>query len=310
MVMNKKDVGAMRTRIGILAVSALILLVLTLVLAPCTLGATELRIAGLNDNYVGREVTVSGVVIELANNVEPSSDVDKGIQTFEPGGTGVLTLADDFELKDKVLVSCDPRLLKEFYKGQRLMITGIYAGKVGERDGYGLIYADRIIEDISLVYTRVTVKELKDFPEYYLDQSVSLKGDLTRIMFAAGETELEINDGTGKLAVDYNAELKNVSIGDEVLVEGKFAHNKLFAFTVTLLNPEPAVTPAPSPTPTPAPTPAPTPVPTAEPTPAPEEGERGFSWLLTWIVVGVVAVVVVILFIRVREILLLRRYSK
>lgn len=297
----------MRTRSEILAVSVLTLLVLMAALVPCTTGATELRIGNLNDNYVGREVTVSGVVIEIASNVEPSPDENTGIQTFEPGSTGVLTLADDFELEDKVLVSCDPRLLRKFYKGQRLMITGIYAGEVGDR---GLIYADRIIEDVSLVYTRVTVKELKDFPEYYLDQSVSLEGDVTRIMFTTGETELEINDGTGKLAVDYNAELKNVSIGDEVLVEGKFAHNKLFAFTVTLLNPEPAVTPAPSPTATPAPTPAPTPVPTAEPTPAPEEGERGLSWLLTWLIVGVVAVVVVILFIRVREILLLRRYSK
>jgi len=299
----------MRTRNGILAVAALTLLVLTLALVPCTTGATELRIASLNDNYVGRAVTVSGVVIEIASNVEPSSDVDEGIQTFEPGSTGVLTLADDFELEDQVLVSCDPRLLREFYKGQRLMITGIYAGKVGDR---GLIYADRVIEDVSLVYTRVTVQELKEFPEYYLDQSVSLEGDITRIVLAAGETELEINDGTGKLTVDYSAELRNVSIGDAVLVEGKFDHNKLFAFTVTQLNPEPAVTPAPSPTvtPTPAPTPAPTPVPTAEPTPAPEEGGRGLSWLLTWLIVGVVAVVVVILFIKVREMLLLRRYSK
>jgi hypothetical protein len=299
----------MITRNGILVVSALTVLVLTLVLAPCTTGAMELRIASLNDNYVGRAVTVSGVVIEIANTVEPSSEVDEGIQTFEPGSTGVLTLADDFELEDQVLVSCDPRLLREFYKGQRLMITGIYAGKVGDR---GLIYADRVIEDVSLVYTRVTVKELKEFPEYYLDQSVSLEGDVTRIMLTEGDTELEINDGTGKLAVDYNAELRNVSIGDEVLVEGKFAYNKLFAFTVTLVNPEPAVTPAPSPTltPTPAPTPAPTPVPTAEPTPAPEEGWRGLSWLLTWLIVGVVAVVVVFLVIKVRERLLLRRYSK
>jgi hypothetical protein len=299
----------MITRNGMLVVSALTVLVLTLVLAPCTTGAMELRIASLNDNYVGRAVTVSGVVIEIANTVEPSSEVDEGIQTFEPGSTGVLTLADDFELEDQVLVSCDPRLLREFYKGQRLMITGIYAGKVGDR---GLIYADRVIEDVSLVYTRVTVKELKEFPEYYLDQSVSLEGDVTRIMLTEGDTELEINDGTGKLAVDYNAELRNVSIGDEVLVEGKFAYNKLFAFTVTLVNPEPAVTPAPSPTltPTPAPTPAPTPVPTAEPTPAPEEGWRGLSWLLTWLIVGVVAVVVVFLVIKVRERLLLRRYSK
>jgi hypothetical protein len=305
----------MITRNGILVVSALTVLVLTLVLAPCTTGAMELRIASLNDNYVGRAVTVSGVVIEIANTVEPSSEVDEGIQTFEPGSTGVLTLADDFELEDQVLVSCDPRLLREFYKGQRLMITGIYTGKVGETGDpgdRGLIYADRVIEDVSLVYTRVTVKELKEFPEYYLDQSVSLEGDVTRIMLTEGDTELEINDGTGKLAVDYNAELRNVSIGDEVLVEGKFAYNKLFAFTVTLLNPEPAVTPAPSPTltPTPAPTPAPTPVPTAEPTPAPEEGWRGLSWLLTWLIVGVVAVVVVFLVIKVRERLLLRRYSK
>jgi hypothetical protein len=299
----------MRIRSGILAVSALTLLVLMAALVSCTIGATELRIANLNDNYVGRAVTVSGVVMEIGNNVEPSSEVDEGIQTFEPGGTGVLTLADDFELEDQVLVSCDPRLLREFYKGQRLMITGIYAGKVGDR---GLIYADRVIEDVSLVYTRVTVKELKEFPEYYLDQSVSLQGAVTRIMLTEGDTELEINDGTGELAIDYNAELKNVSIGDDVFVEGKFAHNKLFAFTVTLLNPEPAVTPAPSPTATPVPTatPAPTPVPTAEPAPAPEGGWRGISWLFILLIVGVVAVAAVILFIRVRQILLLRRYSK
>ena len=299
----------MITRSGILAVSALTLLILMLALAPCTTGATELRISSLNDNYVGKAVTVSGVIIELANNVEPSSEVDEGIQTFEPGGTGVLTLADDFELEDQVLVSCDPRLLREFYKGQRVMITGIYAGKVGDR---GLIWADRVIEDVSLVYTRVAVQELKEFPEYYLDRSVSLEGAVTRMVFTAGETELELDDGTGKLAVDYNAELRNVSIGDEVIIEGKFAHNKLFAFSVTPITPEPVVTPAPSPTvtPTPAPTPTPTPVPTAEPTPGSEEGGRGLSWLLTWLIVGAVAVIVVILVIKVREILLLRRYSK
>ncbi|MBN1455309.1 MAG: hypothetical protein JW945_03530 [Methanomicrobia archaeon] len=301
----------MRTKNGILAASALILLVLMLSLAPCTTGATELRISSLNDNYVGRAVTVSGVVIEIANNLEPSPEVDEGIQTFEPGGTGVLTLADDFELEDQVFVSCDPRLLSEFYKGQRVLVTGIYAGKVGDR---GLIYADRVIEDLSLIYTRVTVQELKEFPGYYLDQSVSLEGAVTRIVLTAGETEFELDDGTGKLAVDYNAVLRNLSIGDDVLVEGKFAHNKLFAFTISVVNPEPVVTPAPSATatPTPAPTPAPTatPVPTAEPTPAPEEGGRGLSWLLTWLIVGVVAVVMVILVIKVREILLLRRYGK
>ncbi|MGC9444228.1 MAG: hypothetical protein ACP5E9_04775 [Candidatus Methanospirareceae archaeon] len=302
----------MRVRNGILAVFALTLLVLMLALAPCTTGATELRISSLNENYVGREVTVSGVVIEIATNIEPSSNVSEGIQTFEPGGTGVLTLADDFDLEDQVLVICDPRLLREFYKGQRVLITGIYAGgKVSDPDDpgdRGLIYADRVIEDVSLVYTRVTVQELKEFPGYYLDQSVSLEGDVTRLVLAAGETELELDDGTGTLAVAYNAELKNISIGDSVLVEGKFGRNKLFAFTVTLLTPEPVVTPVPSPTVTP--TPAPTPVPTAEPTPAPEEGGRGLSWLLIWLIVGVVAVVVVILVIKVREMLLLRRYSK
>ncbi len=315
-LIDKKDTGAMRTRNGILAAVVLTTLVLTLALAPCT-GAAELRISSLNDNYVGRAVTVSGAIIEIANNVEPSPEVDEGIQTFEPGSTGVLILADDFELEDQVLVSCDPRLLGKFYKGQRVMIAGTYAGKVGDR---GLIYADRVIEDVSLIYTRVTAKALKEFPEYYLDQSLRLEGNVTRIVLTAGETELKIDDGTGTLAVAHSAELRNVSIGDGVLVEGKFSHNKLFAFTVTLLSSEPAATPEPSPTEVPTPTPTPTPTsspastpePTAEPNPASEEGEEdgGLSWLIILPIVAVAVVVGVILVIKVREMLLLKRYGK
>ena len=283
----------------VLPVVAVTVLILT-VASPLIL-AEEIRIDSIGDQYIGREVTVSGVIIAIASNVEPSKEVSVGIQTFEPGDTGVITIDDG---TDSIQVSCAPMLLSTFYKGQRVLVSGIYAGK-------DLIYADTVSVDAEVGYRDVTIKELKDAPTYYYAQSVRIEGVIRRIELTAGQTELEVDDGTGTLAVEHRAELKNVSVGDQVGVEGKFYRNKLFAFTVSTAAAEPEVTPEPSPTPSPTPTPTPTatPSPTAPPAPEPEE-KRGMPIYLSAIIIAGVAIIGSLLALKVRELLILRRYGK
>ena len=132
-------------------------------------------------------------------------------------------------------------------------------------------------------------------------------------MLTAGKTELEVEDDTGTLTVDYGAELKNVSVGDEVGVEGKFYRNKLFAFTVSTAAAEPEVTPEPSPTPSPTSTPTPTPTPTATPNPTatPQPAAKlGMPIYLSAIIIAGVAIIGSLLALKVRELLILRRYGK
>jgi len=292
----------MRRTGNILSVAAVTVLILT-VASPLIL-AEEIRIDSLGTSQIGKEVTISGVVIAIASNVEPSKEVSVGIQTFEPGDTGVITIDDG---TDSIQVSCAPALLSTFYKGQRVLVSGIYAGM-------GLIHADTVSVDAEVGYRDVTIKELKDFPGYYFDQSVRIRrGAITRIVLTAGKTELEVEDDTGTLTVDYGAELKNVSVGDEVGVEGKFYRNKLFAFTVSTAAAEPEVTPEPSPTPSPTSTPTPTPTPTATPNPTatPQPAAKlGMPIYLSAIIIAGVAIIGSLLALKVRELLILRRYGK
>lgn len=292
------------------AVSVLVvmaLFILTVVVLPLNASADEIRIDSIGDKHIGKEVTVSGIIIAISNNVEPSKEKDSGIQTFEPGDAGILTIDDG---TGTILISSDPRLVEEFYKGQRVMVTGIYAGKVGDN---GLIYGDTVSADVALGYTDVTVKELKDFPEYYYARSVRIQGNVKRMEFTRNETELMVDDQTGAMAVEYNAGLENIKIGDEVIVEGKFYRNKIYAFTIRAPVSEPEVTPEPSPSPTPTPTPTPalTPVPTSTTSPTSEdEEEGGLPIYLIVAIIAIVAIVGVILFFRVRDWLMIRRYGK
>jgi cytochrome c-type biogenesis protein CcmE len=273
--------------------------VLILTVASPLITAEEIRIDSIGDQLIGREVTVSGVIIAIASNVEPSKETTVGIQTFEPGDTGVITIDDG---TDSIQVSCDPRLLEKFYKGQRVLVSGIYAGK-------DLIYADTVSVDAEVGYRDVTIKELKDTPTYYYAQSVRIQGIIRRIVLTAGQTELELDDGTGTLPVEYRVELKNISVGDEAVVEGKFYRNKLFAFTVSTAAATPEVTPEPSPTPSPTPTPTATPNPTASPTPEPPAKLGMPIYLYVILIVGV-AIIGSLFALKVRELLILRRYGK
>jgi cytochrome c-type biogenesis protein CcmE len=297
----------METKTGIVSVVVMALFILTIVAMPLNASADEIRIDSIGDTHIGKEVTVSGIIIAISNNVEPSKEKDAGIQTFEPGDAGILTIDDG---TGTILVNSDPRLVEEFYKGQRVMVTGIYAGKVGDN---GLIYADTVSADVALGYTDVTVKELKDFPEYYYARSVRLQGNVARMEFTRNETELTVDDQTGAMDVEYRAELETITVGDEVVVEGKFYRNKIYAFTIRAPVSEPAVTPepSPSPTPTPAPTPTPvlTPVPTSPTSPTSEEAGDLPIYLIVAII-AIVAIVGVILFFRLKDWLMIRRYGK
>jgi DNA/RNA endonuclease YhcR with UshA esterase domain len=295
----------MKAKNCVVSVMVAILLVLAMVTLTPGVGADEIRIDSIGDKHIGNEVTVSGVIIAISNNIEPSKEEMVGIQTFEPGDTGILTIDDG---TGTILVSSDPRLVDEFYKGQRVMVTGLYAGKVGDTR---LIYADTVDPDVWIGYTDVTVKELKDFPEYYNWRSVRLQGNVTRLEFTRNETELTVDDQTGTMDVEYSAELKGITVGDEVVVEGKFYRNKIYAFTIRAPGSEPEVTPAPSPspTPTPAPTPVVTPVPTSPPSPTSEEAGDLPIYLIVAII-AIVAVVGVFLFFKVRDWLMIRRYGK
>lgn len=301
----------MKTKTAIASVIVTAFFILTLATpfnadAAVAAVADEIRISSIDDSYIGKKVTVSGVIVAISSNIEPSPSTDNGIQTYEPGDTGVLTLDDR---TDTIFVSCDPRLLEELYKGQRVMVTGIYAGK-------DIIYADTVDDDVAIGYTDVTVKELTDFPQYYFDDQVRIKGNVTRLEITSGETELEIDDHTGTMDVKYRAEIEDIKIGDEVVVEGKFYRNKIYAFAVKAQKqePEPEETPGPGPSPTPIPSPSPTPTPTNETTPTtsptPVEEEEGMSPYLIVIIIAVVAVAGVFIAFKVREWRMLKRYGK
>lgn len=277
--------------------------VLILTVASPLIMAAEIRIDSISAQHIGREVTVSGVIIAIASNIEPSKETTVGIQTHEPGDTGVITIDDG---TGTIKVVCAPALISTFYQGQRVQVSGIYSGK-------GIIYADTVSVDADIGYRDVTIKELKDAPTYYYAQSVRITGTIKRIVLSAGQTELEVEDGTGTLTVDYRTELKNIAVGDEVAVEGKFYRNKLFAFTVSTTAAVPAVTPEPSPTPTPTPAPTPTPTaprpPTAAPTPEPPARSSMPIYLYVILIAGV-AIIGSLLALKVREFLILRRYGK
>ena len=297
----------METKSSAVSVIVAIVFILTVVALPLNVNAEEIRIDSIGNTHIGKEVTVSGIIIAISSNFEPSTSEDEGIQTFEPGDTGVLTIDDG---TGTIFVSCGPELLEEFYEGQRVMVTGIYAGEI---DNKGLLYASTVSADLTLGYTDITVKELTDCPGYYYAHSVRIQGDVTRLELTSGETELEIDDKTGTLDVEYRAELEDITIGDKVIVEGKFYHNKIYAFTVRAPMPEPA----PTPTPTPAPTPTPTPTPitnqssTATTSTMPVEAEEeGMPLYLIVAIIAGVAVVGVVLSVKVREWLMFRRYGE
>ncbi|MDI6810626.1 MAG: hypothetical protein QMD80_02960 [archaeon] len=295
----------MKTKNGIVHLIVVTFFILTVVALPLKVSAVEIRISSIDDSYIGKEVTVSGVIVAISSNIEPSTSTEVGIQTYEPGDTGILTIDDG---TDRIFVSSDPRLLEKFYKGQRVIVTGIYAGKGGIAEGKGIIYADSVSPSVAPGYKDVTVKELKDFPAYYYADSVRIQGNVTRIEITPGKTELVIDDNTGTMDVRYGAEMEDIRIGDEVIVEGRFYRTTIYAFTVKAPMPEPEVTPEPSPSPTSPPAPSPTVTPSPSPTPIVEEGSMPLYLIL--LVIALVAVAGVFIAFRVRDWLMIRRYAK
>ena len=254
-----------------------------------------------DDTHIGKEVTVSGVVVTISSNIDPAS-----ILIHEPGDTSILMIDDG---TGRMLVSSDPRLLEEFHKGQRITVTGLYAGEK-------LIYADRFSSFVQRGYRDITIAELNGFPEYYYGDSVRIEGKVARMEFSSEKTDLTIDDDAETMDVEYRGELVNIRINDDVVVEGKFYRSWIYAFTVMLktnqtasnqsITPESELEGAGEPHPTVAPDSS------IIGTPAPAKTVKIFtSPLFIGLVILSVAVVVgIYISIKVREWLMLKRYMK
>lgn len=276
----------MKSRLSIVAVvfvAVIVIVFLAAVVMP-VVAAEITRISNIDDSYIGKEVTVSGVIVTLSNNIPETGT----IQTYDPGGISVLKVDDG---SGTLLVSSDPRLLGDVYEDMWVMATGLYAGE-------GIIYADMVGEDIARLYIiDITVKALQEFQEYYYDDPVRIRGNITRIEQTAGKTKLVIDDHTGEMAVTYNAEIADIMIGDTVIVEGKCYRNMIGATAVAVLRPEPEATPSP----TPIPSVTPTPTLPHTPTPMAAGGKGALPPYLIVIIIAAVAVAGVLIGFKVKE---------
>jgi DNA/RNA endonuclease YhcR with UshA esterase domain len=274
----------MKSRSSIVAVVFVAVIVSLAAVVMPVVAAEITRISNIDDSYIGKEVTVSGVIVTLSNNIPETGT----IQTYDPGGISVLKVDDG---SGTLFVSSDPRLLGAVYEDMWVMATGLYAGE-------GIIYADIVGEDITRLYIiDITVKALQEFQEYYYDDPVRIRGNITRIEQTAGKTELVIDDHTGEMTVTYNAEIVDIMIGDTVIVEGKFYRNMIGATAVTVQRPEPEATPSPTPIPsvTPTPTLPHTPMPMAS------GGKGALPPYLIVIIIAAVAVAGVLIGFKVKE---------
>ncbi len=274
----------MKSRLSIVAVIFVAVIVSLAAVVMPVVAAEITRISNIDDSYIGKEVTVSGVIVTLSNNIPETGT----IQTYDPGGISVLKVDDG---SGTLLVSSDPRLLGAVYEDMWVMATGLYAGE-------GIIYADMVGEDIARLYIiDITVKALQEFQEYYYDDPVRIRGNITRIEQTAGKTKLVIDDHTGEMAVTYNAEIADIMIGDTVIVEGKCYRNMIGATAVTVQRPEPEATPSP----TPIPSVTPTPTLPHTPTPMAAGGKGALPPYLIVIIIAAVAVAGVLIGFKVKE---------
>ena len=279
----------MKSRASLEAVVFVAVIVfLTAVVMP-VVAAEITRISNIDDSYIGKEVTVSGVIVTLSNNIPETGT----IQTYDPGGISVLKLDDG---SGTLFVSSDPRLLDNVYEDMWVMATGLYAGD-------GILYADMVGEEIAHLYiVDITVNALQEFPEYYYNVPVRISGNITRIEQTAGKTELVIDDLTGEMAVTYNAAIADIMIGDEVIVEGKFYRNMIGATAVAVQRPEPEATPSPTPMPSATPTLSVAPTLPLTHMPADASGKKGALPLyLIVIIIAAVAVAGVLIGFKVKE---------
>ena len=280
---------------------ALVMIIAMPMLTPVVAAADIIPISSIKDDtHIGKEVTVSGVVVTISSNTDPAS-----ILIHEPGDTSILTIDDG---SGTISVSSDPRLFK-FHEGERITVMGLYAGG-------NLIYADRLSKSIERGYKDITVAELEECRECYYDASVRIKGKVARIELSSEKTELAIDDDTGTMDVEYRGELVNIRINDDVVVEGKFYRSWIYAFTVERITNQTVSNQ--SITPESESEGAGEPLPTVAPgapiikTPAPAKTVKIFtSPLFIGLVILSVAVVVgIFISIKVREWLMLKRYMK
>lgn len=282
---------------------AIVVIVIIAMLMPIA-NADEIRITSIDDSYINKEVTVSGVVVSIS---------------YESGHKRILTIDDG---SGTISVYADPRLFGDFYGSERITVKGIYVGG-------NMVYADLIYSSVERGYKDVTIAELKEFPEYYYGDSVRIKGKVDRIVLIPEKTELTIDDDTGEIRVVLSGvEMEDLKIGDEVIVEGKYYKSVISAFTIKVERPEQELNqtvPNQSVTPTPAPEEGthPTTVPGQSPGPQTETPESTpakpgilSSVLLKsipfYLLLIVVSAAILGIFLRptVEEWLMMRRYSK
>ena len=215
-----------RFTLSLVTFFAIVIVLFIAMLMPIA-GAGIVPITAINDSYIKTEVTVSGVVASINSESEHKQ---------------ILTIDDD---SGTISVTSDSRVFGRFYGREKIMVTGIYVGE-------NMIYANLIY---ILGYRDITIAELKDFLEYYYGNSIRIKGRVDQGVLTLGETKLTIDDGTGTIDVEYDAEMADIKIGDEVVVEGHFYGDRISALNVetteqnqnTTPNPAyspPAVTPA------------------------------------------------------------------
>ncbi|PXF53124.1 MAG: hypothetical protein C4B56_03505 [Candidatus Methanophagaceae archaeon] len=250
-------VTATATATASLSLILITLLLLSLSSADAGTGVTP--ISQINDSDVGRELTVSGIISAVLYTNSSSSSCTA--RTYEPGDAVFLTLHDN---SGYVLISVDPELWNaNLSEGEKIMVTGIYAGNSSHNGMKGTIYASRI-RTFTQLYRDRKIKELLNSPEDYFQADVRIIGIIKRIEIEPDKMVLGIDDGSAQIDVLCHTERENISIGDEVVVEGEFMRNMIYAFAIQVQKQKPEIKPL-QPTPSPIPTATATPTPINEP---------------------------------------------
>ena len=240
---------------------SLILILITLLLlslSSADAGTGITPISQINDSDVGRELTVSGIISAVLYTNSSSSSCTA--RTYEPGDAVFLTLHDN---SGYVLISVDPELWNaNLSEGEKIIVTGIYAGNSSHNGMKGTIYASKI-RTFTQLYRDRKIKELLNSPEDYFQADVRIIGIIKRIEIEPDKMVLGIDDGSAQIDVLCHTERENISIGDEVVVEGEFMRNMIYAFAIQVQKQKPEIKPL-QPTPSPIPTATPTPTPVNE----------------------------------------------
>ncbi len=252
-----------------------ILSLMPLLLMPVNAGGI-IPISHIEKHDRGTELTVSGVITAVLFTNSSSHPHKEP----EPGDAMILTLDDS---SGRVLVYVDPTLWVcdgGWREGQRIVVTGLYAGNGGLEGLKGTIFADQIRTlAFSEFYQDREIKELLNSPERYFQAGVRIRGTVKRVEIEPDGIALTIEDESSPSSQievvsrshDTEKEAEGLSPGDEVVVEGEFMRNMIYAFAIHGEEPESEVNvsahTSPTPVPSPSASPSPLPVPVAAPTP-------------------------------------------